>query len=209
MDMFRANGGKLSEAKAEALGGPDGVLARWEAMLPGAHVLPVSALAGTNVTAVRDAVIARLPPSPPLYSADTLTDRSERFFAAELIRGAAYDNLGDELPYSINIRIDAFKESGEDSRDGGSEEEGGGGGGEKEGKKADWKGVRIEATILVAEKSQKGMVIGAKGKKIKDIGTAARVALEEFLGAKVYLDLRVKEDRNWRNNAQAVKAMGY
>ena len=69
--------------------------------------------------------------------------------------------------------------------------------------------MRIEATILVAEKSQKGMVIGAKGKKIKDIGTAARVALEEFLGAKVYLDLRVKEDRNWRNNAQAVKAMGY
>jgi len=129
-----------------------------------------------------------LPVGPQLYEADTLTDRSERFFASEIIRGSLFFNLGKELPYCCEVRIVEFREP----------------------RPYDKKKItRIAADICVERDSQKGMVVGKKGQKIKDVGADARKELEEFLQQQVYLTLNVKVDKNWRKDESRLKEYGY
>jgi len=124
-----------------------------------------------------------LPISPPLYDKDTLTDRTERFFASELIRAALFGELGKELPYCCDVRVTEFKDS-EDI-------------------------IRMKATIFVERDSQKGIVIGKGGQKVKDVGIDARKRLVDFFQTKVYLDLSVKVDKDWRKDEAKLKAYGY
>lgn len=130
-----------------------------------------------------------LPIGPPLYHPDFFTDRTDRFCASELIRETLFTSLGKELPYCCEVRIETFDESKRDDE-----------------RKAV---IRIEATILVERDSQKGIVVGKGGTKIKDVGINARKKLQDFFSCKIFLDLRVKVDKNWRNNSDQLKKFGY
>lgn len=129
-----------------------------------------------------------IPESPPLYDEDTLTDRTERFFASEIIRAALFRKLGKELPYCCDVRIEEFKEP-------------------KEGQKDPI--IRIRATIYVERDSQKGIVVGKGGLMVKDLGSDARVQLKDFFQSKVHLTLNVSVDKNWRKDENKLKAYGY
>lgn len=129
-----------------------------------------------------------IPEGPPLYGEDALTDRSERFFASEIIRAALFLNLGKEIPYCCEVRIAQFREP----------------------KPYDRKQVtRITADICVERISQKGIVVGKGGEKIRAVGVDARKELEDFLQGKVHLSLNVKVDKNWRRDEDKLKAYGY
>ena len=129
-----------------------------------------------------------LPVSPPLYDEDTLTDRSERFFASEMIRATLFEKLKKEMPYCCEVRVTEFKEPKPDDKN---------------------PTIRIKATILVERDSQKGIVVGKGGQKIKDVGVDARKRLEDFFGEKVHLDLFVKVDKEWRRDEKKLKEYGY
>ena len=131
-----------------------------------------------------------VPKGPPLYDAEFLTDRTDRFCASELIRETLLEMLGKELPYCSEVRVVSFDESKRDL----------------EGRKAE---IRIDAEILVERKTQKGMVIGKGGAKVKEIGTDARARLEEFFGVTVHLGLEVKVDGGWRDDEERLKRYGY
>ena len=143
-----------------------------------------------------------LPVGPPLYHPDFFTNWTDRFCASELIRQTIFTRLGKELPYCCEVRVETFDESkrylDEDNRDveGSSFVE----------RKAV---IRIGATIYVEQDSQVGIVVGKKGQMIKDVGIDSRKKLQGFFGVKVVLDLRVKEDKNWRNNEDKLKKYGY
>ena len=129
-----------------------------------------------------------LPLGPPLYDEDTLTDRSERFFSSEIIRAALFQNLRKEVPYCCEVRITGFKEP----------------------KEGDAKPViHITASVVVERDSQKGIVVGKGGENIKKVGIEAREKLEEFLQTKVYLELFVKVEKDWRKNEDILKQFGY
>ena len=139
---------------------------------------------GKGVEALISDIYDLLPMGEPLYPVDdALTDRSARFIVAELIRKQLFMNLGDELPYSCAVEIERYKE--------------------------DHNPVVIEAMIYVERESQKGMVIGAQGRKIKEIGTAARKEIEKLLDQKVFLELRVKVLDSWTSEQNKLKALGY
>ena len=144
----------------------------------------ISAERGTNVKELMNEIFEMMPEGPPLYDdPDALTDRSSRFVVSEMIRKQLFLNLGDELPYSCAVEIESFEENS--------------------------KPIKIHAIIFVDRESQKGMVIGAGGKKIKDIGTGARVEIEKLLGEKVYLELRVKVMDGWSEDPRKMKQLGY
>ena len=154
-----------------------------EARLPEAEVGPVSALNGFNIGGLFDLILARLPEGEPYYPKDTLTDRTMRFFASEIIREKIFLNYQKEIPYSVEIAIDEYRaEPGLD---------------------------RISATVYVARESQKGILIGHKGEMLKRVGTAARIELEKFLGKKVFLQLYVKVSDNWRDSDSQLRRFGY
>ncbi len=146
---------------------------------------------------------AILPLGPPLYHADFFTDRTDRFCASELIRETLFESFKKEMPYCCEVRIETFDESkrylDEDSPDGGSNNS----------NKKNKSMIRIGAVILVERDSQKGIVVGKGGQKIKDVGVDARKKLQAFFGVKIFLDLRVKVDKNWRNNKDKLKQYGY
>jgi len=154
-----------------------------------------------------------LPVGPPLYHPDFFTDRTDRFCASELIRETLFENLGKELPYCCEVRVETFDESerydGEDDEGDDDDDEDVYGVVKSNKKKKKQPLVRIGAMILVERDSQKGIVVGKGGQKIKDVGVDARRKLEEFFGVKVFLDLRVKVDKNWRNNKDKLKQFGY
>lgn len=129
-----------------------------------------------------------LPLGPPLYDEDMLTDRSERFFSSEIIRAAIFQNLRKEVPYCCEVRIDSFKEPKEGDRK---------------------PVVHISASVVVERESQKGIVVGRGGEIIKTIGVEAREKLEEFLQARVYLELQVRVEKDWRKNEDILKQYGY
>jgi small GTP-binding protein len=129
-----------------------------------------------------------LPLGPPLYDEDTLTDRSERFFSSEIIRASLFQNLRKEVPYCCEVRIDSFKEPKEGDRK---------------------PVIHISASVVVERESQKGIVVGKGGEIIKTIGVEAREKLEEFLQAKVYLELQVRVEKDWRKNEDILKQYGY
>ena len=143
-----------------------------------AEVIPISALKGDNCERFLDTVLGYLPEAAPLFPDDALTDRSERFLTAELVREQLLQRTRDELPYTTAVAVDDWQEP---ERDGGT--------------------VRIFATIMVDTESQKPIVIGRGGKMLKAVGTAARQQIEEMLGRRVFLDLRVKVRSGWREDA--------
>lgn len=151
--------------------------------LPSATVIPVSALHKFNLDKVFDTLIEKLPVSPAYYPKDELTDRSMRFFVSEIIREKILLYFNQEIPYSVEVVVDEYKE--------------------KENITA------ITATIYVARESQKAILIGHQGKSIKGLGMAARKDIEEFIEARVFLDLRIKVSKDWRDDPQQLKRFGY
>ena len=165
---------------------PDKLVAlveKWQALLPDAIIAPCSAKENFNVEGVFNLILERLPEGEPFYPKDTLTDKTLRFFASEIIREKILLNYDKEIPYSCEIAIESYKE--EPTID------------------------RISATIYVARNSQKGIIIGHKGEKRKKVGQAARHDLEAFLQKKVFLELYVKVQEDWRNNDSQLKRFGY
>ncbi len=156
---------------------------KWQALLPDAIIAPCSAKENFNVEGVFNLILERLPEGEAFYPKDTLTDKTLRFFASEIIREKILLNYDKEIPYSCEIAIDSYKE--EPTID------------------------RISAIIYVARDSQKGIVIGHKGERLKKVGQAARHDLEAFLGKRVFLELYVKVNEDWRNNDNQLKRFGY
>lgn len=149
-----------------------------------ARRLRVSALRDEGLGALLDAILAVLPEGPPLYPEDELTDRPLRFLAAERVREAAFEALGQELPYQLGVEIRSFDESRPDL-------------------------TRIAADLLVERASQKRIVVGAGGAKIKEIGVRARAEIETLLGRRVHLELWVKVEPHWTRSRPRVEALGY
>jgi GTPase len=157
--------------------------AYWKEQLPKAEIFPISALNNFNIDVVMNRIKELLPESPPYYEKDTLTDKSERFFVSETIREKILKYYNKEIPYSVEIEVEEF-----------NDEE---------------KILRIRAIIFVIRDSQKGIIIGHQGKALKKIGTLARRDLEAFFGKKIFLDLYVKVNKDWRDNDQQLKRFGY
>jgi len=147
------------------------------------EVVPISARTGRQVDLLLDLCAARLPEGPARYEADALTDRSERFLAAELIREKLFRQLGDELPYASTVEIERFEETA--------------------------KLRRVHAAILVDRESQKPIVLGVRGERIKRIATEARLDLEKLFGTRVYLELFVKVKSGWAASEQSLRTYGY
>lgn len=150
---------------------------------PKATVLPVSALHQFNLDAVLQFILSNLPASEPYYSKDELTDKTMRFFVQEIIREKILLNFQKEIPYSVEIEVDAYKET--DER------------------------VEILAYIYVMRESQKGIILGKQGQAIKRLGIDARKDIEEFIGKHIYLDLSVKVKKDWREDENMLKKFGY
>lgn len=157
----------------------------WSKAFEFKDIVPISARHGIQVDELIAAMAGQLPPGPPYYPAETLTDVTERFSAAELIREQVFRQTGEEIPYATAVTIDVFKEK-------------------KQGRLAS-----IEATIHLERDSQKGMIIGKKGNKLKLIGTRSREQIEQMLGCKVYLKLFVRVQKNWRKDTRAIRRFGY
>jgi GTP-binding protein Era len=155
----------------------------WRARFPEAPVIPVSALERFNLETLLKAIINYLPEGAAWFPKDQLTDKHERFFASEIIREKIVVNYQKEIPYSVEVEIESFTE-------------------EKD-------LLRISALIHVARESQKGIVIGHKGEKLKKTGTEARRDMELFFGRKVFLELHVKVTKEWREKAHVLKRFGY
>ena len=153
-----------------------------------------------NVMISREDAQGILPIGPPLYHEDFFTDRTDRFCASEIIRETIFESLKKELPYCCEVRVDTFDESKRYVDDDAIIA-----GGTKQGKSM----IRIEATIFVERDSQKGIVVGKGGMKVKEMGIDARKKLQAFFDAKIFLQLRVKVDKNWRDNADRLKKYGY
>ncbi len=143
------------------------------------------ATSGEGVPELREALSAHLPESPPLYPVDELSNAPVRHFVAEMIRETCLEELADEIPYAVAIRIEEFRV--------------------RKGEKPTY----IEAVIHVERKSQKGIVVGAGGRTIRKLGTRARVKIERFLGRRVYLRLRVKVLPNWRKKTHHLRVLGF
>lgn len=171
---------KIDLSTPEAL---KAIVDRWHKKMPDAEIVPVSAKEKFNMKGLLEAILRRLPEGEPFYPKDTLTDRPMRFFASEIIREKIMLSYDKEIPYCCQIEINSYKE--EPAID------------------------RISATIYVARNSQKGIVIGHKGEKLKRVGQAAREDLERFLGKKVFLQLFVKVQEGWRDNERQLQRFGY
>ena len=152
-------------------------------LFPFSEVIPISALKRKNIDILEKEITKRLPIGAHLYPEDQIADSSERFLTSEIIREKCISRVGDEIPYRLSVVIDSFKE--ED------------------------KLITIDGTIYIEKSSQKGIVIGEQGKRLKAIGTAARKDLERMLGNKVMLRLWVKVKKDWTNDRSALNFMGY
>lgn len=155
----------------------------WHGLLPNAEILPVSALKKTNLSLLFDKIVSLLPEGPEYYPKDELTDRSERFFISEMIREKIFLNYRKEIPYSVEVGVESFKEEKDI--------------------------VYIRANIFVLRDSQKGILIGHKGNALKKIGTEARKDIEGLLNKKVYLELYVKVNKDWRDQKAKLRQFGY
>ena len=155
----------------------------WQSIFPEADVFAISALKGVNIEAVRDRIIALLPECPPYFPKDALTDRPMRFFVSELIREQILLQYKKEIPYSVEVVVESYKEEPDL--------------------------IRIAATLYVERSTQKAIIIGSKGSAIKKLGTDARLSIEDFLQKHIFLDLSVKVLKDWRNNELLMKKFGY
>lgn len=155
----------------------------WKKKLKPFAVIPVSALNAFNHEKIVDAILEVIPEGPPFFPKDSLSDANERFFVSEIIREKIMLHYQQEIPYASEVRIDSFKE--ED------------------------KIIKIAATVFVERESQKGILIGRGGEDIKRIGTEARIDMERFLNKKVFLELFVKVEKEWRKSENKLKRFGY
>jgi GTP-binding protein Era len=162
-------------------------LQKMAATHPFAEIVPVSAQRRRNLGELARTVAARLPEQPPIYEPDTLTDRSERFLAAEMVREKLFRLLGDEVPYGSAVVIEKFAEEGPQPR----------------------RLRRIHAAIVVEKDGHKAIVIGKGGEKLKEIATGARQDMERLFGGKVYLEVWVKVRGRWTEDEALVKRFGY
>jgi GTP-binding protein Era len=161
------------------------IIDTWSRAYPFEAIIPISAKEGIQVEQLVGAMESLLPAGPPLFPAETLTDLPERFFAAEMIREKVFRLTGQEIPYATAVTIDSFSD-------------------EKKGAL-----VKIQATINVEKDSQKGIIIGKNGLKLKQIGQAARQDIEAMLGTKVFLELFVRVQKNWSKDTKALRQFGY
>ncbi len=171
---------KVDLAKA---GEAEAACNRWRQSYPDWQVMPVSALKGYNLDKVFLKILEMLPESPPFYPKDDLTDKPVRFFVEEMVREHILLNYKQEVPYSVEVETESFKE--EENI------------------------VHIRCVIHVARESQKGIIIGHKGQALKKVGTDARKNIESFLDKKVFLELHVKVSKNWRENESQLRRFGY
>jgi GTP-binding protein Era len=155
----------------------------WKELLPKAEIIPISALEAFNISKVFDEILEKLPESPAYYDKEEFTTRSMRFFVAEIIREKILLNYRKEIPYSVEVAVDSYKE--------------------------EEKLVRIAATIFVSRESQKAIILGHQGKSIKKTASQARIDMEEFIGNKVFLEVTVKVKKDWRDNETMLKHFGY
>ncbi|MFO7826669.1 MAG: GTPase Era [Cyclobacterium sp.] len=155
----------------------------WTQRINATEVIPVSALENFNLQKIMQEIQDRLPVHPPFYDKEELSDRPERFFASEIIREKIFTQYKKEIPYSTEVRIEDFEESE--------------------------KLIRMRALIFVERQSQKGIIIGDKGKALKKVGTEARIEMETFFGKKVFLETFVKVEENWRKSKNKLKKFGY
>lgn len=159
------------------------IVETWHDTFPSSPVIPISALKNFNLDALLNAILDKLPESPPFFPKDQLTDKFERFFASEIIREKILLNYKKEIPYSVEIEIESF-----------TEEE---------------KIIKIRALIHVTRDSQKGIIIGHKGSMLKRVGSDARRDMEDFFRKKVFLELYVKVTKDWRDKPVVLKKFGY
>lgn len=155
----------------------------WAEKLPAAEILPISALENFNVSLIWDKILEYLPENPPYYNKEELTDRPMRFFISEMIREKIFLNYKKEIPYSTQVEVEEFKENE--------------------------KYIHIRAIIYVERKTQKGIIIGHQGSKIKQVGIEARQDIEQFVGKHVHLELHVKVDKDWRQSENKLEKYGY
>lgn len=159
------------------------IVANWRTILPEAKILPISAIEKFNLDGLFNLILELLPEGPPFYPKDELTDKTERFFAGEILREKILLNYQQEIPYSTEVEIESFK--------------------------VEERLIRIGAVIYVERDSQKGIIIGNKGSAIKLVGSQARIEMEAFFGQRVFLEMFVKVRKDWRNNENALKSFGY
>jgi len=156
---------------------------KWQGLISNAIVIPISALHKFNIQSVFEIIIENLPESPAYFDKDSLTDKPMRFFVAEIIREKIFQNYKQEIPYSTEVVVESYKEFPEITK--------------------------IQATIFVERESQKPILIGSKGLALKKVGTEARKDIEAFIGNKVYLEMFVKVNKDWRDDVKKLKRFGY
>jgi len=156
---------------------------RWHSLLPNAEILPLSAANKFGVDMLLDRIKELMPDSPPYFDKDQLTDKPARFFVSEIIREKILLYYDKEIPYSVEVRVESFKEE---------------------------PGIiRIATVIYVERDSQKGIIIGHQGVALKKVSTEARKALEKFFGKRIFLEIFVKVDKDWRSNQRELNSFGY
>jgi len=159
------------------------IVESWLRAFPHSPLIPISALRNFNLDILLNAILAKLPEAPPYFPKDQLTDKFDRFFASEIIREKILFHYKKEIPYSVEIEIESFREEKNINR--------------------------IRALIHVSRDSQKGIIIGHNGNMLKRVGTEARKDMEDFFGKKIFLELYVKVTKDWRDKPSALKKFGY
>jgi len=159
------------------------IIDQWKQLLPTAEVFPTSALENFNVDNIMKRIVELLPESPPYFGKDALTDRSSRFFVTEIVREKILMTYDKEVPYATQVIVEKFDESDT--------------------------AIHIMAVIYVERDTQKGIIIGHQGRKLKHVGIEARKDIEKFFEKKVFLELYVKVEKDWRNQESKLRALGY
>ena len=171
---------KIDQSDQKSLGD---IVAKWHSLLPAAEILPISAKNKFGVDMLLKRIKELLPESPAYFDKDQLTDKPARFFVSEIIREKILLYYDKEIPYSVEVRVESFKESASS--------------------------IHIRAIIYVERDSQKGIIIGHQGVALKKVGSQSRKALERFFDKKVFLETYVKVDKDWRNSEKELDSFGY
>jgi GTP-binding protein Era len=171
---------KIDQSDQKALGD---IVEKWHELLPNAEILPVSAKNKFGIDLLLKRILELLPDSPPYFDKDQLTDKPARFFVSEIIREKILLYYDKEIPYSVEVSVEQFKE--------------------------DEKHIHINAVIYVERDSQKGIIIGHQGVALKKVSTESRKALEKFFGKSIFLEVFVKVDKDWRSSERELNHFGY
>lgn len=171
---------KIDQSNQKTL---DQLVEKWHGILPNAEILPISVSNKFGIDILLNRIQELLPDGPPYFGKDQLTDKPAKFFVSEIFREKILLFYDKEIPYSVEVKVDSFKETEQQ--------------------------IHIHAVIYVERDSQKGIIIGHQGMALKKVSTEARKALEKFFGKKIYLETFVKVDKNWRNSTRELNSFGY